>query len=256
MEKQAEDYSKLNHRSQLVYGRHLIDGLEIKKDSNVLAVGCGTGDLAAYVAKWKVPEGQVTAFDPDKERLAIAKKKFSNVGNISFHEGTAVEFLRDKANEFDLVYSSMVFHWVPIGDRIPTLECMYNALKPGGVTAHQMGEQFSRSLQRMVRERILSGSEIEYVHKNLLVLSKEHFLDLAGGVGFQPIRTESVVEKNEFANIDEFLSWSSSSLHGRVQFNERYKKREREVDIGLQKDGSVFEEFYLFRAVMEKPFVI
>ena len=37
----------------------------------ILDLGCGTGELSAYLAELVGPEGKVVAVDPDKERILL-----------------------------------------------------------------------------------------------------------------------------------------------------------------------------------------
>ena len=66
-EMEAEDYNEMNKFAQLIYGKKLINMLDLDFAEHVPAVRCGTGQLAAYVAESKVKKGKVSAFDPDNE---------------------------------------------------------------------------------------------------------------------------------------------------------------------------------------------
>ncbi len=95
-ERQGKDYKDLSKSSQFLWGKEFVDSLPFETTDNVLDIGCGTGGLTEYTARHKVPEGRVTAFDPDKQRIKIADENFAGVQNLSFHHGTALEFLKDK----------------------------------------------------------------------------------------------------------------------------------------------------------------
>ena len=45
----------------------------------ILDLGCGTGELSAYLAELVGPEGKVVAVDPDKERILLAQQSFGKV---------------------------------------------------------------------------------------------------------------------------------------------------------------------------------
>ena len=252
MDRQAKDYSNLNKRSQLVYGKWFIDTLKFNDSDNVSAVGCGTGDLAAYVAKCKVPIGHVTAFDPDKDRIDIAEQRMKDLPNISFHVGTAAGLLQGKNNEFDVIYSSFVFHWIPVEDRISNMKCIYNALKPGGITAHLVVEKEARGLRNMMDKHLLEEDDLKCIDEVLHLLSKEEFSKLAVGVGFEVISADSLIEESKFENLDVFLTWLEATFRGRIPFKKRYGERNIEVDIGLQEDGQVLMTSNLFAVVMKK----
>ena len=72
----------------------------------MLDIGCGTGyhsNLAHLVGD----EGKVVAIDPDKERLQIAREKYS-ANNLQYHEKSAEDIPGDG---YDLVFSNHVLHW-------------------------------------------------------------------------------------------------------------------------------------------------
>ena len=58
----------------------------------ILDLGCGTGELSAYLAELVGPEGKVIGVDPDKERIQLAKESHSQIENLSFVEGSAINF--------------------------------------------------------------------------------------------------------------------------------------------------------------------
>ena len=43
----------------------------------ILDLGCGTGELSAYLAEPVGPEGKVMGVDPDKERIEMARQSHS-----------------------------------------------------------------------------------------------------------------------------------------------------------------------------------
>ena len=45
----------------------------------ILDLGCGTGELSAYLAELVGREGKVVAVDPDKERILLAQQSFGKV---------------------------------------------------------------------------------------------------------------------------------------------------------------------------------
>ena len=47
----------------------------------ILDLGCGTGELSAYLADLVGPDGKVVAVDPDKERILLAQQSFGEVKN-------------------------------------------------------------------------------------------------------------------------------------------------------------------------------
>ena len=55
----------------------MIDLVHPKVNSTVLDLGCGTGNLTCILAERVGPGGKVIGVDPDKERLHVAREKYS-----------------------------------------------------------------------------------------------------------------------------------------------------------------------------------
>ena len=73
----------------------------------ILDLGCGTGELSAYLAEL-VPEGKVVAVDPDKERLLLAQQSYGDLKNLSFVEGSASNFPGFDSESYDIIFSNHV----------------------------------------------------------------------------------------------------------------------------------------------------
>jgi len=253
-EKQAEDYKKLSNNSQLIYGKRFLDKLDIRPSFHVLAVGCGTGNLAAYVAKSKVTEGKVSAFDPDSSRIKQAKQEFHEIKNISFNVGKTSDFIDGKVNEYDFIYSNVVLHWVPKADRLATFKCLAQALKPGQIMAHQFGVlpklKLASRLEFLLRPE--ESKMADAMVQNLI--GKEEIESHAKSCGLEVVSMECSTETSRFNNVDAFLDWLNGSFHGRVPYiKESFHNYEGKIDLEEAEDGSVTEETSLMAVVLKKP---
>ena len=75
----AEGYQQNSLSEQKVDGEDFIQTDVCPKVGDViLDLGCGTGELSAYLAELVGPEGKVIGVDPDKERIQLAKETQSN----------------------------------------------------------------------------------------------------------------------------------------------------------------------------------
>ena len=92
---------------------------------NILDVGTGSGAFL-YVLKYIFPKSKITAIDPSKEELEIARKNFPDV---DFFEMEA-EKLAFADNSFDVVSISMALHHLPKVKK--GLKEMKRVLKPEG----------------------------------------------------------------------------------------------------------------------------
>ena len=110
----------------------LIDEARLQSGQRVLEIGCGTGSLVVPI-KQRYPGVDVVALDPDPKALARANQKAlrANVA-IQFDEGFS-DSLPYSAASFDRVFSSLMFHHLPLKERASTLAEVRRVLKPGGM---------------------------------------------------------------------------------------------------------------------------
>jgi ubiquinone/menaquinone biosynthesis C-methylase UbiE len=93
----------------------------------VLDVGCGTGSLAAMLAR-REPRASIAGVDADAEMLARARAKDPA---IDWREARA-EALPFADDSFDLVVSSLFFHHLPAGGKRAVAAEVRRVLRPGG----------------------------------------------------------------------------------------------------------------------------
>lgn len=115
---------------EAVWRTALLETIAPKPGERILDVGCGTGTLGILI-KQVAPEATVVGLDPDAEARGIAEAKAEAAGvAIEWQHG----FGRDAANfgSFDKVVSSLVFHQVPVAEKVAGLAAMLAATKAGG----------------------------------------------------------------------------------------------------------------------------
>lgn len=93
---------------------------------DVLDAGCGFGKQCLFFSKSEV--NSVTGIDISEKMIGFAQEN-NSAKNITYFQ-TALEDAVFPAESFDLVVSSLAFHYVEPYDRL--VNDIYNWLKPGG----------------------------------------------------------------------------------------------------------------------------
>ncbi|MEQ1661919.1 MAG: methyltransferase domain-containing protein [Thiobacillus sp.] len=110
-------------------GQGLVDLLAPQAGERILDLGCGTGDIAAAMAK---RGAHVVGIDASPAMIASARERFPG-RDFRIADAAALPFDR----EFDAVYSHAVLHWVPRADE--AVRGIARALKPGGRFVAEFG---------------------------------------------------------------------------------------------------------------------
>ena len=113
------------------YGKALLEFVKPDPEQAILDVGCGTGTLTAELA---LRAGHVVGIDASPEMVIEASRQFPG---LEFLVADALEYPFE--NQFDVVFSNAVFHWLPDHDRL--LKNIRSALKPGGRLVCEFGAQ-------------------------------------------------------------------------------------------------------------------
>ena len=101
------------HRSAAEgYQQNSLSEQKVDGEDVILDLGCGTGELSAYLAELVGPDGKVIGVDPDKERIQLAKETHNQIENLSFVQGSAINFPGIGAKVYNIVFSNYVLHWM------------------------------------------------------------------------------------------------------------------------------------------------
>ena len=146
----AHAYQKVSEL-QREHGKKLIhDELQPRPGDIVLDLGCGTGELSAYIAELVAENGKVLGVDPDSERIKLAQNAHKEIKNLSFVEGSTSHFPNLGSENFDLIYSNHVLHWV--FDKPEAFRNMFCSLKPGGMMTLNYSGHLPPNIECVFRE--------------------------------------------------------------------------------------------------------
>lgn len=111
--------------------RRVLAHARIGEGDAVLDVGCGTGTLAAAVAR-AAPGATVSGIDADPEILRKARARADAAGlAIEFAHGRGDSLPHDDAS-FDVVLSTLFFHHLPDEGKRAAANEIVRVLRPGG----------------------------------------------------------------------------------------------------------------------------
>jgi ubiquinone/menaquinone biosynthesis C-methylase UbiE len=153
----------------------LLDQAAIQPGFRILDLGCGTGSFAIWIKRLH-PAVDVIGLDPDPFALARAKRKAERASiSIRLNQGFADE-LPYKNRTFDRVFSTFMFHHIPVDKKEKVLSEVRRVLIPGG---HLHMLDFAGS------EAARSGPFARYFHSShhLKDNSEECILTLMNRVG-------------------------------------------------------------------------
>jgi SAM-dependent methyltransferase len=151
--------------------------IKIKKDFEVLDVGCGVGRWSL----WFAPQVEkVVGVDLSPKMIEIAKKRAisCNIKNIEFF-GIENSLIRFKDNEFDLVVGVWILKYIMNGDKLKQMiEEMCRVIKAGGYVA--IIEQVDYNGPILLGKEDLSGQS--------LLRPPDYYISLFEGCGMKLIK--------------------------------------------------------------------
>jgi ubiquinone/menaquinone biosynthesis C-methylase UbiE len=213
----AERYDKVSDL-QFESGRRLADMMGIKEGDRVLDVGCGTGRLALHISKVVGPSGSVIGIDPSPHRIRVAEAKLKGPehGNMSFMLGQGEDLISLPSGTFDHVYYSSVFHW--IGDKAAALAEAMRILKPGGAIGMTTVDRSHPLEMKKVMERLFSQppyvGHVKLEDEFSLLVDREELNALLANAGFGHIDIKSVVKKHYYSSAEELFEFIEASSFG------------------------------------------
>jgi len=121
-------YTKTSDLQESV-SNELIENLNFNENDRVLDAGCGIGNITFKVAE-TVKKGHILGIDNSSSMIEKCNENLhtKNVSNVNFITKSLTEI--DFTDEFNIVFSNSVFHWLKESEK--ALDLLYKSLKIGG----------------------------------------------------------------------------------------------------------------------------
>jgi len=120
---------------QTLWGKEVLDRLELKGDETVLDAGCGTGKLTRLLVE-RLPRGRVVALDASPDMLGVAGRELAPFKErVQLVEAALPQL--PLAAPVDAIFSTATLHWVL--DHPAAFRAFLNGIRPGGQLEFQCG---------------------------------------------------------------------------------------------------------------------
>ncbi|MCM1090448.1 MAG: methyltransferase domain-containing protein [Butyrivibrio sp.] len=149
----AEEYTK-NFSFVHKYGSDVLELLDLEKGMSVLDLGCGNGALTIQIAE---TGARAVGLDDSRDLLQVARKAFPQ---LEFIQADAADFHLEE--QFDVVFSNAVLHWIKREKQPRVLQCVREALKPSGQFVFEFGGLGNNQRIHAALERVFAERGLEY----------------------------------------------------------------------------------------------
>lgn len=184
--------------------RFALKGLErlaLMGNERVLDVGCGDGRITAEIAR-RVPAGRVLGIDASPNMIAACMEAHRAHVNLSFRVANATAFRTEET--FDAAVSFSALHWV--ADLRAALDCIHDALKPGGSLVIGMGGAHQKEIAEVfTRERW--RNRIAGRGRSFHGRTREELAEALGACGFAEVQVDVVEGARSYEDEKTLLDW-------------------------------------------------
>jgi len=236
--------------------KKLIEQLSLKENDRVLDAGCGVGNITFKVAEI-VKGGHVVGIDSSSSMIEKCNEslKTKNISNINFIRKGITEI--DFSDEFNVIYSNSVFHWVKEPQK--AMDLIFQSLKLGGNIGIQFPLLNAKHPMNVIFNQVVARLNLEEEFKNWefpwYVPTMEKFKNLIEQYNFEEIKVYTMnTEHNNINSSKLYNSFNSAGLNmftsilseekGKILKQEIKKEIETLKELGKQKIS--FERLYAF----------
>jgi trans-aconitate 2-methyltransferase len=129
--------------------RDLLAQVPLESAESAIDLGCGPGNSTELLVR-RFGAPAVSGMDSDADMLEAARKRLPST---HFFQADLARWQPER--KVDLLFSNAVFQWVP--DHLAVLDRLMDALRPGGVLAIQVPDNFAEPSHTLMRDTAEAG---------------------------------------------------------------------------------------------------
>lgn len=221
----AERYARISELQKMM-ATEALSVLTLAGDERILDVGCGEGAITSEIAA-RVPQGAVVGIDASRDMIRFARAHFPSAGYANLRFDVADARTLPFANEFDLVVSFNVLHWIP--DQDAALHSIRRAMRSGARAVFRLvpaGER--KSLEMVVEDTRRSAQWRNHFAGFLdpyLRLNPEDYRRTAERNGLHVVAIRTALKEWDFGTRDAFAAFCRVGL---VAWTSRLREQDRD----------------------------
>ena len=245
----AENYAKFSSIVQGECLEILLSKATVKPGGYCLDIGCGTGNVTAFVAKKVGPHGQVIGVDPDKHRIKVAQRNHP-WKNMKFLEGKLPEVDLEESS-FDLVFTNFVYQWLSEEECRKTTEKAFSVLKPNGLFLLAVPKEHLENAKIMLP--YFPKEKQQHIFGRVSLLRDQYYAELFTKTGFEVVSFGAEVTETAFPSVEPYLQWMDASYDLKEGFKKVYYENENKIKFPRYADGAIRQKVSVLFAVFRKP---
>ena len=251
----SNHYTKISDLQEK-FSNELIEQLNFDENDRILDAGCGIGNITFKVAEI-VKKGHILGIDSSPSMIEKCNEnlKTKNILNVNFITKSLTKI--DFTNEFNIVFSNSVFHWIKETEK--ALDLLYRSLKLGGCIGLQFPLLNSQHPLISICKKVIAKLKLEKEFQNWdfpwYVPTLDSFKHLMRKYNFEKINIYQKATEYDFQksiNVYDFFDSVGLNLYTSRLSNEKEKLFKSEIYNEIEKLKATkklkihFERLYAF----------